>query len=1165
MASSGHRRKRDCTSLSSSNLCGACGKSFSASHILAKHQRKCQDTARELEELRSRAIQLQESVKRRRLDAAGAFESIREPQAHLSRTLAAEGQPHETSPQDQLVQHNEDIRSNEGTDSQSFPEPRPADATQAEARIPVGASQKAGPLRYSHSTMDSFGLKKHYYSDKLPVHDPDMKQTKHDLYDSPYHMHQPADDFEAQANASGDSETPSFGPFPNLSSFELGEWFYGQGVQKSLKDFKALIQLLTSPGFSISDIQNTKWKKVFQDLGKNKEELKPSESEWIDDSGWKTTDIEIEVPIHHRMGSGKGVEKHVAGKLFHRSIVSIVEEKMKNASDSRFFHHDGHELLWSPDKSDNSPEIRVLSEFYHSDAFLQAQNEVRDSPPPQIKGCDLPRVLLGLMFWSDATHLSTFSTSKLWPLYMLFANESKHRRGADLCNHVAYFDVLPDSFKDYVTGRTGGKVPPNGFTAHLNRELFHAQWAILLDDELLKAIEEGIVITCRDGIQRRFFIRIFTYSADYPEKVLIATIKNRGDCPCVRCLVQKKNLSQMGTPEDMTFRANHPRVDDAERQDRVEKARGVIQGGAAVNGKPVMRELKNAEVPTVNAFSKRLRALGFDIFSALVVDLLHDYEIGVWKALFIHLIRVLEASSTGSVLVNELDKRYRAMPVFNQTIRKFSSNVSELKRRAARDYEDLLQCSIPAFDGLLPEPLNGIVLKLLFVNARWHAVAKLRMQTEPTLVILEQATTLLGEQYRSFIEETANIKTLELPKEAERRMKAASKKSSKAKSSPSFRIVQAAKSSSSVPILSERGVAIESNVAQVQHPPNVRGNKTTRRAKKLNISTIKFHVIGHYPKVIRYFGPSDLFSTEWGEHWHGKSKGWSKRTSRKFIRKEISQHERRQARVKRIRRRILSNAKSEEARELREQQEAARNPDIHHHIGQSRQKAILCTKFFQNGSLSTDVACSSFIRNLKQHLLPRFFAAAEPNLDAQQLSEGIQAQEWANIILKDNRFYSHKIMRIKYTAYNTRRDEDIIHLDTDRCNVMLVNPEYTRGSSLHPFFYAKVIGILHAEVGYVGSVGGFTGSYKYHTIEFLWVRWFRVCPSTDMELDKAELLPLSNPESQGFIDPNQVLRACHMIPCFKSGKRYPDGKGTSELAQDGTDWNEYFINRYAIW
>ena len=41
--------------------------------------------------------------------------------------------------------------------------------------------------------------------------------------------------------------------------------------------------------------------------------------------------------------------------------------------------------------------------------------------------------------------------------------------------------------------------------AHLNRECFHAQWVILLDDELLKAISEGVVIECSDGVKRRFF------------------------------------------------------------------------------------------------------------------------------------------------------------------------------------------------------------------------------------------------------------------------------------------------------------------------------------------------------------------------------------------------------------------------------------------------------------------------------------------------------------------------------------------------------------------------------------------------------------------------------------------------------------------------------------
>ncbi len=42
----------------------------------------------------------------------------------------------------------------------------------------------------------------------------------------------------------------------------------------------------------------------------------------------------------------------------------------------------------------------------------------------------------------------------------------------------------------------------------------------------------------------------------------------------------------------------------------------------------------------------------------LVVDLLHEFELGVWKMLFSHLIRLLYAAGNGSAtLVSELNKR----------------------------------------------------------------------------------------------------------------------------------------------------------------------------------------------------------------------------------------------------------------------------------------------------------------------------------------------------------------------------------------------------------------------------------------------------------------------------------------------------------------------------
>ena len=53
----------------------------------------------------------------------------------------------------------------------------------------------------------------------------------------------------------------------------------------------------------------------------------------------------------------------------------------------------------------------------------------------------------------------------------------------------------------------------------LKRELIQAIWKMLLEDkDFMDAYEHGIVIDCFDGIRRRIFPRLFTYSCDYPEK-----------------------------------------------------------------------------------------------------------------------------------------------------------------------------------------------------------------------------------------------------------------------------------------------------------------------------------------------------------------------------------------------------------------------------------------------------------------------------------------------------------------------------------------------------------------------------------------------------------------------------------------------------------------------
>jgi hypothetical protein len=72
---------------------------------------------------------------------------------------------------------------------------------------------------------------------------------------------------------------------------------------------------------------------------------------------------------------------------------------------------------------------------------------------------------------------------------------------------------------DFLLELRKGKATQDGVLTHLRRELFQACWAALLEDpEFRDAYVNGIVIECSDGIARRFFLRFFAYSADYPEK-----------------------------------------------------------------------------------------------------------------------------------------------------------------------------------------------------------------------------------------------------------------------------------------------------------------------------------------------------------------------------------------------------------------------------------------------------------------------------------------------------------------------------------------------------------------------------------------------------------------------------------------------------------------------
>ena len=64
--------------------------------------------------------------------------------------------------------------------------------------------------------------------------------------------------------------------------------------------------------------------------------------------------------------------------------------------------------------------IQVHGELYMSETFIEAYNSLQEQASEL--GCNLPMVVIGLMFASNGTQLTSFSTTKLWPVYLAIGN-----------------------------------------------------------------------------------------------------------------------------------------------------------------------------------------------------------------------------------------------------------------------------------------------------------------------------------------------------------------------------------------------------------------------------------------------------------------------------------------------------------------------------------------------------------------------------------------------------------------------------------------------------------------------------------------------------------------------------------------------------------------------
>jgi hypothetical protein len=150
---------------------------------------------------------------------------------------------------------------------------------------------------------------------------------------------------------------------------------------------------------------------------------------------WLETGITLDIPTKSKDEPSRSF--NIPG-FHYRPLLGVIRSAFADIQ-ANAFHLMPFKRMWK-DPLDGHQE-RVFDELYTSDSWLEAQDDLQRQP--REPDCSLERIIAGLMFFSDATHLATFGTAKAWPLYLYFGNLTKYARSAPKSGACHLVGFLP--------------------------------------------------------------------------------------------------------------------------------------------------------------------------------------------------------------------------------------------------------------------------------------------------------------------------------------------------------------------------------------------------------------------------------------------------------------------------------------------------------------------------------------------------------------------------------------------------------------------------------------------------------------------------------------------------------------------------------------------------
>jgi hypothetical protein len=258
-----------------------------------------------------------------------------------------------------------------------------------------------------------------------------------------------------------------FAPFFNPSTFLLMSWYFNGSSIKSYADVDKLIHdVIRHEDFKASDFRPTfstareaeRMDKNQPSTSKNQplaSKKQPSTSSANSDSfpfrpegGWIKGSVSIPVPCDGcKLRSEADAPRFVVDGIWYRRPLEILKRAFTEPAAEKF-HTTSFKEYWKP--SEDEPEERIYPETFAGDVFNDEYEALR-ATLREGPNAELEPFIAGIIFYSDATHLTSFGTASLYPMYIcmlvtslsILARNHRNLRLITLLIFQRYFKTLP--------------------------------------------------------------------------------------------------------------------------------------------------------------------------------------------------------------------------------------------------------------------------------------------------------------------------------------------------------------------------------------------------------------------------------------------------------------------------------------------------------------------------------------------------------------------------------------------------------------------------------------------------------------------------------------------------------------------------------------------------